>query len=606
MTRSERWIAPALVAFVTVLVFLPALNNGFVAWDDDKNFLNNPSYRGLGLDQLTWMWTTFHLGHYVPLSWMTLGADYMMWGMNPRGYHLTNVLLHAANAVLVFLFARRMLARTTGARSSGAATVLPAAFAALVFAIHPLRVESVAWVTERRDMLSLLFALASLLAYVRSTDPDAPRSRYWLSVALFACALLSKATVMSLPAVLFMLNAYPLRRLDMSNLMAAGARRVYAELLPFIAMSAATIVLSIVALDPPPQLSLAGKLAATSYGLAFYLAKTALPYGLSPLYEMPRTLNPAEARFVVSYAVAIAFVVVSWVLRRKYPGATLALLAFLVVSLPMLGIVQNGPQIAADRYTYHAAPALALLGGGMLAALARRSMLLALGTSVAILVPLGVLTAQQTRVWRDSDSLWTHALALDSRSSIAHSAKASLLLQQNRLEEAAVLSERAVALAPTDAEAHDALGVVLARQGKLREAITHYEQAAALKPLLDDVHVNWGAASAQLGDIPGAIAHYHRALLLDPNNADAHVNWGNALVRASQPEEAIAHYQEAVRIRPDHADAHHNWGVALARQQRFGEAVDRFRAALVARPDHPEAREYLARATEILERGGPR
>ncbi len=592
MQRHARWAAPVVVALLTILVFLPALDNGFVAWDDDKNFLNNPDYRGLGPANLKWMWTTFHLGHYVPLSWMTLGLDYTVWGMRPRGYHLTNVLLHAANASLVFALARRLLRGSDG--------IMAAAFAALFFAIHPLRVESVAWVTERRDMLSLLFALASILTYLRSTDAKFVRW-YWMSVLLFACGLLSKATVMTVPAVLLLLNVHPLARVVPGRWWSAEARRVYLELTPFAVMSAAIVVLSIVALEPPTQLGLAGKVAVSAYGLAFYLVKTLLPLNLSPLYEMPRPVSPFAGQFVVSYLATIAFCAAAWLLRRKYPGATLALLAFAVVSLPMLGVVQNGPQIAADRYTYHAAPAIALLLGGVFAHLYRARSRLVISAAAVILGTLALLTVAQTRVWRTSDSLWWHVLAVDPRSSIAHSAKASLLFAQGRIDEATALSERAVSLSPADAEAHNALGVALARQGRLAEAIGHYEQSAALKPLLDDVHNNWGVALAQLGDLAGAVQHYRTALALEPNNADAHVNWGNALVRMALPNEAIPHYSEALRIRPDHADAHHNWGVALARQGRLAESVVHFQAALDARPDHAEAREYLARATALLQ-----
>src|SRR5215510_1121491 len=206
---SSAWLIPLIVAIATVAAFLPAIGNQFVSWDDAKNFVDNPHFRGLGWSQLKWMWTTFHMGHYVPLTWMTLGLDYSLWGMNPAGYHATNLLLHAANAVVLYFVARRLFAlaarNVTGESSSPDRFVLPAAIAALVFAIHPLRVESVAWITERRDMLSLLFFQSSISAYLRYASSDSGRRRlYWLSVAAFFCALLSKATVITLPAVLLL------------------------------------------------------------------------------------------------------------------------------------------------------------------------------------------------------------------------------------------------------------------------------------------------------------------------------------------------------------------------------------------------------------------
>ncbi|MEP7002294.1 MAG: hypothetical protein ABI969_17525, partial [bacterium] len=216
--ESYRAVAPLCIALVTIAVFLPALYNGFVSWDDEKNFLVNPNYRGLGVHQLSWMWTTFHMGHYVPLSWMTLGMDYLLWGMRPAGYHLTSVVIHALDAVILYFLARRLfLISGIGAGDEGALT-LPAAFAALVFAIHPLRVESVVWVTERRDVLSLMFYLLSIIAFLRARNANGRRRNwYWASVTLYLCALLSKATAMTLPAVLLVLDVYPLKRLPAND-----------------------------------------------------------------------------------------------------------------------------------------------------------------------------------------------------------------------------------------------------------------------------------------------------------------------------------------------------------------------------------------------------
>src|SRR3989449_31132 len=209
---------------------LPTLHNQFVNWDDDVNFLDNPHYLGLGWSQLRWMWTTFHMAHYIPLTWMTLGMAYLIWGMNPVGYHLTTLLLHVTSAVVFFFLARRFLTLALPLASGrGHALTVSAGFAALVFAIHPLRVESVAWATERRDVLSGLFYLLTLLMYMRACERGARgRRSYWLSVALFGCALLSKSMAVSLPVVLLILEAYPLRRLGGSlGWSSASARRVY-------------------------------------------------------------------------------------------------------------------------------------------------------------------------------------------------------------------------------------------------------------------------------------------------------------------------------------------------------------------------------------------
>jgi tetratricopeptide (TPR) repeat protein len=594
------WVIPGVIVVATIVAFLPTLRNGFVSWDDDRNFVENPHFRGLGGQQLHWMWTTFHMGHYVPLSWMTLGLDYLVWGMNPTGYHLTSLVLHAANAVIVYFIARWAFARTIPAETPGART-LAAAAAALFFALHPLRVESVAWATERRDVLSGLFFLASILIYARSRGTSTHRRQSMIALALFVCALLSKATAMSLPAVLFVLNVYPLRRLGGDvGWWTKEARAVYVELAPFALLSLVAAALSIIALHPPSQLGVAAKLAVSAYSLVFYLWKTVLPIRLAPLYEMPQRVDAGATRFVASGALVIGLALAAWLLRRRWPGLTTSLVLFLLVTLPMLGVVQNGPQIAADRYTYHAAPAIGILVGAALIYLRRLSAPASGIAGSLVILAFGTLTWQQSEVWHDSRTLWNRVLEIDDRSSIAHSALSNVLYRENRVEEGLEHSRRAVEIAPNYPEALNGLGVGLAREGRAAEAIATYERAVALRPTFDEAETNWGVSLVQLGDNAGAIDHYRKALAINPDDSNAHVNWGNALVRLNRPNEAIPHYEAALEIRPDNADAQHDWGVALARQRRFPEAIEHFRAALTIDPDHAEAREYLDTAMRLL------
>ncbi|HEV8497945.1 MAG TPA: tetratricopeptide repeat protein [Gemmatimonadaceae bacterium] len=613
--RRSTWTILFGIGLVTIVAFLPVLHNAFVSWDDDRNFVENPHFRGLGFDQLRWMWTTFHMGHYVPLSWMTLGLDYDVWGMNPAGYHLTSLLIHAANAVVVYFLARWALGQTTDPNWGQAPfkwSLTPiavfAAVAALLFALHPLRVESVAWATERRDVLSAFFYFSSILAYVRSRQDGVGTRRYWISVALFICALLSKATAMSLPAVLLILNVYPLRRLGGAiGWTSERARGVYAEIAPFALLAAGIAALSIVALHPPSQLGIGQKLAVSAYSLVFYLWKTVVPLGLAPLYEMPQHVDAGATRFVLSGFVVACLFGVAWVLRRRLPGVTAALAVFFVVTLPMLGVVQNGPQIAADRYTYFAAPAIAILAGAGLLSLRRWSIALATAGAAAIVFALGALTWRQCEVWHDSKTLWTRVLDVDADSPTAHSALSNVLYRENRVPEAVEHSERAVAIAPNLPEALNGLGVGFAREGRVADAIELFRRAVALRPDYTDAEANWGVTLAQQNDVAGAIEHYRRALEINPDNSNAHVNWGNALVRLHQFDEAIGHYEAALRIRPDNAEAQHNWGVALAQQRKFAEAIEHFRAALAIDPNHAEAREYLDKASQLLrEQSGTR
>lgn len=598
------WLAPIAIGIIVCLTFAPAIAGEFVSWDDAKNFIENPHYRGLRPANLAWMWSTFHLGHYVPLTWMTLGLDYVLWGMNPRGYHATSIAIHAGNAVLFFFVAQRlfMLARSSGPKAEPPSmdVVIASTFAALLFAVHPLRVESVAWITERRDVLSLFFMLLSTLAYLRWTS-ESERRRLWYAVALasFICALLSKATALTLPVIFLILNFYPLKRIQFASLR-VNARALAIELAPFALLSLGAVFLSIIALHPPAQLPFSAKLAVTAYSLFFYLEKTVLPTGLAPLYEMPQHVIAVAPRFLIAYVFCAALVAAVWTMRRRWPGGVAALAAFLLISLPMLGIVQNGPQIAADRYTYHASPAVALLVAGAIFFALRIPRLVSRVIAGVAVVLLALVTAEQTSTWRDSLHLWSRVLAIDSTSAIAHSGMASLAYKSGDVDRGMAHSVRAVKLAPNYPEAHNDLGVGFARQGRLSDAATHYRLAIELQPTYDEALNNLGVVTAALGDLPAAVELFRRALTINPDYADAHVNWGNALVRVRRLDDAIPHYREAITTRPDHEDAYHNWGVALAQKGELADAIDRFRQTLAINPNHPEARLYLDRATQLL------
>src|SRR5947199_4488797 len=336
-------VIPLVIAFSTFAAFLPALQNQFVNWDDAENFLDNPHYRGLGWTHLRWMWTT-HLGHYIPLTWMTLGLDYLLWGMNPVGYHLTNLLLHAANAVVFFFVVRRLLARALPSPSEhGYALAVSAGVAALVFAIHPLRVESVAWVTERRDVLSGLFYLSATLIYLRACERGARgRGWYWLSVAAFALALLSKSMVVNLPIVLLILDVYPLRRLGGSiGWRSEPARRVYVEKIPFVLLAAAASAIAVMAQSSVhavaslAQLSVPGRVAISTYGLSFYLWKMVVPVNLSPVYELRPPVNPWATPFLLTYGAVLALTAIALALRRRVPGPPSPCVAYHLALLPV-------------------------------------------------------------------------------------------------------------------------------------------------------------------------------------------------------------------------------------------------------------------------------
>jgi len=299
-SSSRDWLIDGLIALlvaeVVVAAFFPALRAGFVAWDDDAYLLANPNYRGLGLAQLRWMFTSM-AGHYSPLTWLSLGIDYVLWGMRPAGYHATNVLLHALAAAGAYVVARRVLAAAVGPEPRAALRV-GAVVAALVFAVHPLRVESVAWISERRDVLCGVCFVLAVLAYLRAVEPDTrrPRAWYWAAVTLAALALLSKAMAVTLPVILMTLDVYPLRRLGRGRW---TRREVWLEKVPFVTLSTAAAVLAVVAqrslgaLSDMSAFGVVDRLGLTCYALMFYAWKTLLPCDKRAA-DIVRTLRRGE------------------------------------------------------------------------------------------------------------------------------------------------------------------------------------------------------------------------------------------------------------------------------------------------------------------------
>jgi tetratricopeptide (TPR) repeat protein len=569
---SKRWGVPALVAALAVLAFSPALDHQFLNWDDDKNLLHNPNFPRLG-----WMLTAVHLGHYHPLTWLSLALDHAFWGLDPKGYHLTNLLLHAANAVLFYWVARRLL----GGREWAAAV------AALVFAVHPLRVESVAWVSERRDVLSGFFYLVSILSWLRAVQ-QGPR-RKWLAVSLaaFTAALLSKVIVVSLPVALLVLDFYPLRR------------RAWAEKIPYFVLAAAA-ALATAALQPAGVGGLAGhvafqaglRIALSLYGLAFYLEKTLLPIGLYPQYVMAPEISLSDWRLLLGGAAVAGITLLLLVWRRRWPAVLAVWVCYAASLAPVLSLVRLDPQqYVADHHTYLAALGLALLAGHLLS---RQPVLAAL-----VVAALAVLSWRQTGFWRDSLTLWTRAVEGAPYSATAHNNLGEALAAAGRLPDAAAAFRRAIELRPRYATAHHNLGQALQRQGQIEAALDPLRRAAELEPAyapaLADALYNLGNHLQGFKRFPEAIEHYGQALRLNPQLADAHNNWGVALDNLGKGSEALPHYRRALELDPRHADAHNNLGLTLELSGQRQEAITHYREALRFNPRHAGAAANLAR-----------
>ena len=611
----SRWLAPAVLVLVTAVAYLPTLTNGFVNFDDIENFLNNRAYRGLGWPQLRWMFTTWNLGGLIPLTWITLGFDYVIWGMDPAGYHLTSLVLHLLGS-LVFYFVLLRLFRIAlePGENHRAALRLGALVGALLFSVHPLRVESVAWITERRDVLSGLFTFLSVLAYLRAWDARTgerlERRWYFASLAFFACALLSKAMAVTLPVVLVLLDVYPLRRLRVYSRggLRAFGRNLLVEKLPFGLLALDCVVVTVLvargndAMAPLERWSLLDRLFLAVHSAAFYLWKTIAPVNLSIMYELPERLDRAASPFVAAWLCVIAITAGCLALSRRFPALFIAWAAYLVMLAPVSGLVQVGVQMAADRYSY--TPCLgwaALAGAGFFLAWRRggrarntspRAQALVAGTAVCVITILGVLTWRQVEVWHDTETLWTHALAA-SPASRAHENLGDLYQDRGQIDRAAAHYERLVQMRPSYGPGHLYLGATRAQQGRPEEAMREYEEAARLMPDSAVPYYNMGLALVALRRPAEAIERYRQAVKIVPAYADAHNNLGLLLAEDGKLDDGVVHLRKAVALRSDSASYHSNLGLALARQGRADEALQELGRAVDLDPRNAGAHNNL-------------
>jgi len=545
------WLVAIPLALIVIAAFIPALDNGFVewTWDDSENFLDNPYYRGLGVAQVKWAWTTFTLGVYQPLAWLLFEAQYVCWKLDPRGYHLTSLLLHTANAVVLYFLTVTLLirCRIDSFLQGPWACSLGAGLATALFMVHPLRVEAVAWASCQPYLPCALFSMLAVIAYLRAFGIG-PSPRWgWLVVSfvLFVAALLSKAVAVTLPAVLLLLDVYPLRRLGdgPGRWFGSAARKVWCEKVPFVIMSLVFMGLAIAARKPvhtvvPIQdYDTTARVARACYGIWLYIVKTVLPLDISVLYPLPGRINWLAPPFLLSILGTLAISVGLFLLRRRRPGLLVAWLSYLVILAPNLGFIRVGNQLAADRYSY-----MAMLGGVMLAAAglcrlwqsflsARPGAIGIVTVSLGALLVLVLLTWHQCRIWRTSESLWIHALN--------HGAGRS-------------------------SQAHYNLGLAQIRQGKFVEAEAHYNEAIRLDPGYAEPRNNLGVVCLRQGKLVEAAAHYNEAIRLDPGYAGPHNNLGVVRFHQGKFAEAAAHYDEAIRLDPDYAELLNNLAMMLA------------------------------------------
>ena len=584
-----------LVAASALLAFLPAVGGDFLTFDDLQKIRYNPSIRGLGWSQLGWMWTTTYTGLYQPLAWMTWSADYLTWGHNPTGYHVTSLLCHSVTAALVYRLATRLLdlAGAVPAAAPRWTLTLSAIVAALVFAMHPLRAEPVVWISARGDVLAGLFAVASTLAYLRTVSTGTPDalSRVWYTVALglFACALLSKASPVSLPLVWLVLDVYPLRRLGnrSTGWVGPAARRAWAEKLPFAAVAALVALLAALAkarsdsMLPAMESSLTARLGQAVYAVMFYVRTTLVPIGISPLYERPVRLDELRGSFLLSAVATIGVTLALLAVRRRCPAPLASWTAYLLLLAPSSGLFGYGSQLVAARYTYLACVPLAILAGGIVPIVAtgplacrlrRPGQVAAAAGAAAVLVGLGTLAWWQSRIWRDSQTLWAYTLEVTPGSAVAHVELGLLAERRGDFVGGADHFRQALARWPGTRLQDVAIAAALAREGQHRAAADHYRNALALAPANRALNLALGRELTLSGQLDPAADHLTEVVARFPDLVDARVMLAIVQISRNQPAAAITELRAALRVAPDSALAHYHLAVALDRTGQRAEA----------------------------------
>jgi Flp pilus assembly protein TadD len=582
---------------ITLLPFWEVSHHEFLDYDDDLYVTGNRQVQaGLSWEGALWAFTTVHASNWHPMTWLSHMLDVQLYGLNPSGHHLTNVLLHVTNVLLLFCVLWRM---THGMWQS--------ALVAGLFGIHPLHVESVVWVAERKDVLSTMFGLLALRAYAGYVERPGI-CRYLLVVSALGFGLLTKPMLVTLPFVLLLLDYWPLKRLSLWNVRMVW-KRVW-EKVPLLALAGASGVVTYLAQERGGAMRsfesfpMWMRIENTLVSYAGYIGKMLWPSSLAVFYPHPKdTLLVWQ----IAGAAALLLGLSVWAVcaARRRPYLVVGWLWYLGTLVPVIGIVQIGLQGMADRYTYVPMIGLFIMlswGASDFTANWRyRRMVLAASSGIALLV-LIVLTGIQVGYWRNSITLYEHALRVTSNNFVMHTNLGVALAEQGRLEEAITHYTQALAIRPEFAWGHEYLGDALAKQGKLEEAITHYTQALVIRPEFAEAHNDLGIALAKQGKLEEAITHYTQALAIKPEFAEAHNSLGVTLAEQGKLEEAITHYTQALAIKPEFAEAHNNLGAAVFKQNKYEESVAHFSRSLRIKPNQPDVHYNLGLAYQELGR----
>ncbi len=611
------WLGPLGAVSLAWLAYQGAVGNGFLHWDDYPYVYRNPHIKELDWAMLRWAFTQTYAGNWHPLAWLSHALDYRLAGLAPWAHHLSSVVLHAANSVLVWVLTLQLLTlaaprdrrRALGPAPLDSAPLVGAAFAAALFAVHPQHVESVAWIAERKDVLCAFFVLLTFISYLAYGRDPTQSKRLTGSFLFFTLALLAKPMAVSVPLVLLLLDVYPLHRVrgESPGDLRRRAVALLAEKWAFFALSALVAAITVIAQSHAGTIRSLGDLGplaralSAAHGLLFYLQTFLLPVGLSPFYPFPPWItSPSAVSVIAPLVVLTAFLLClrEWGRGQRY---WLAVALYYVIALsPVLGVVQVGQQATADRYAY--LPTIGfyvLVGAGLsraLSAVAASTLLRisALLGTFAILLVLVMATRQQTAVWKSDESLWLAVLERYPNSSVALTNLGNVYLGRGDLQRAIASYRKAVAANPSDTLAQENLGVALIRSGAPDQGAIVYERLLRAVPTSSPARVRLGDLYVKLGRFEEAGRQYDSALAVDPGNANAYFGKGVVAEKEHRWADAEALYRRALAVDPDHRDATLWLAVLHQRAGRLCAAATEYRRTLRLDPGNRVAQANLA------------
>jgi tetratricopeptide (TPR) repeat protein len=536
------WICLILM-LATVAVYYQVCSYDFVIYDDSSYIYKNPNiHNGITLQAVKWAFTTVHSANWHPLTWMSHILSWQIFGPNAGGHHLINLIFHVANTVLIFLVLRRM----TNA-------IWQSAFVAALFALHPLHVESVAWIAERKDVLSTFFWLLTMWAYWYYVNKPGIVRYLWVAVFLIL-GLMSKPMLVTLPFVFLLLDYWPLERFGKRTFF-----NLVGEKIPFIILSAASSVITllvqqsgraVVSLDILP---LKFRILNALVSYTEYIARTFWPSHLAVFYPHPtNNLTAGQAAAAVLLLLVISFLVIRLAAGHRY--LLTGWFWYLGTLVPVIGFIQVGNQATADRYCYITLTGLFIIvawGVSDLLAKWRHKRIAIVSSAVLIISAISICSYNQLRCWQNSLTLFRHALDVTENNYIAHLRMAEFLCEQQKLGEAAEEYQKYLQIMPNDADELNAYGVVLGRLGRYDEAVKYLNQAVQIKPDFADAHANLGYVLKIQGNYDEAASHFVKALQVDPNSVLAHYHYGNILVKSGKVDEAFTHFEKALQLKPN-------------------------------------------------------